>query len=126
MKRTVFIVLLLAGPAAADPEIVTVTAARLPGGTIDPAKLPGEVKSLSISELTLDRQTDVLPSLVAEELPGVSLNDEQGSPFQPDLVYRGFKASPISVILTMPCWRGAVPRSSYCAADGVDCASPRN
>jgi iron complex outermembrane receptor protein len=97
VKRTIAIALLLATPALADsPEIVTVTAVRLPGGTIDPAKLPGEVKSLSISEATLDRQTDVLPSIVAEELPGVSLNDEQGSPFQPDLVYRGFKASPIS------------------------------
>ncbi|HEY1629975.1 MAG TPA: TonB-dependent receptor [Rhizomicrobium sp.] len=88
---------LLALPAFADqPEIVTVTGMRLPGGTIDPDKLAGESQSLSISNLTLDRQTDVLPGIVQAELAGVSLSDEQGSQFQPDFVYRGFKASPIS------------------------------
>ena len=91
-----FLVLLLAAPAAAEPEIVTVTGVRLPGGTIDPEKLAGESVSLSVANLALDRQTDVLPSLVQAELPGVSLSDEQGSQFQPDFVYRGFKASPIS------------------------------
>jgi iron complex outermembrane receptor protein len=89
--------LLLATPALADgTETVTVTARHLPGGTIDPDKLAGEVDSLSVTDLTLDRTTDTLPNLVAEQLPGVSVNDEQGSQFQPDFVYRGFKASPIS------------------------------
>jgi iron complex outermembrane recepter protein len=88
---------LFATPAIADTvETVTVTATALPGGTIDPDKLPGEVQDLSVGTLTRDRQSDLLPNLVATELPGVSLNDEQGSPFQPDFVYRGFEASPIS------------------------------
>jgi outer membrane receptor protein involved in Fe transport len=88
---------LLATPAlAATPETVVVTASPLPGGTIDPDKMPGEVSSLSVSDLDRDRQQDVLPNLVATELAGVSLNDEQGSQFQPDFVYRGFEASPIS------------------------------
>jgi len=33
---------------------------------------------------------------VASQLSSVCLNDEQGSQFQPDFVYRGFEASPIS------------------------------
>jgi len=88
--------MLAALPAFAQQEVVTVTGTRLPGGTIDPDKLPGQTQSLSVSSLSKDRQTDVLPNLVAGRLPGVSLSDEQGSPLQPDFVYRGFKASPIS------------------------------
>jgi iron complex outermembrane recepter protein len=96
-KALAALMLLAASPAfAATDEVVVVTGTRLPGGTIDADKLPGESVSLSIPNLTADRQTDVLPSIVASQIPGVSLNDEQGSPFQPDLVYRGFKASPIS------------------------------
>jgi len=89
--------ILLSTSAYADTvETIVVTASPLPGGTIDADKLPGEVQSISVEDLTRDRQSDVLPNLVATELPGVSLNDEQGSPFQPDFVYRGFEASPIS------------------------------
>jgi iron complex outermembrane receptor protein len=91
------LILVLHTPAIADSvETVVVIASPLPGGTIDPDKLPGEVQSLSIESLTRARQSDMLPNLVATELPGISLNDEQGSPFQPDFVYRGFEASPIS------------------------------
>ncbi|MGH6871955.1 MAG: TonB-dependent receptor [Rhizomicrobium sp.] len=89
--------LALATPAFADQaETVVVTGSRLPGGAIDPAKLPGAFTALDVSALSQDRQSDVLPNLVTGEMPGVSVNDEQGSAFQPDLVYRGFKASPIS------------------------------
>ncbi len=97
MKVTFAICLLLATPALAQQtETVVVTGTRLPGGTIDPAKLPGAYASVDVGSRTLDRQTDVLPSIVIDSMPGVSLNDEQGSQFQPDLVYRGFEASPIS------------------------------
>lgn len=82
--------------AYAAIETVVVTASPLAAGAIDPDKFPGEVHSVSIGELDEDRQTDVLPNLLATQLPEISLNDEQGSQFQPDLVYRGFEASPIS------------------------------
>lgn len=83
-------------PAYAAIETVVVTASPLPGFTLDPDKVPGEVQTVSVSEQDIDRQADVLPNLIATQLPDVSLNDEQGSQFQPDLVYRGFEASPIS------------------------------
>ena len=76
-------------------EIVVVTA-PLPGVGIDPDKVPGEVQTLSIDDLLQDRQNSVLPDAVATQLSSVSLNDEQGSQFQPDFDYRGFEASPIS------------------------------
>jgi len=84
-----------------QPAIETVTvigATPLPGTDIDANKMPGETQTLSIPQLTLDRPQDVLPNLVASQLSSVNLNDEQGSQFQPDFVYRGFEASPISGI----------------------------
>jgi iron complex outermembrane receptor protein len=38
----------------------------------------------------------VLPKALSSRLSNVSLNDEQGGLYQPDFVYRGFEASPIS------------------------------
>ena len=95
------VALLLANPVLAQSntaiETVVVTAnAPLPGSGIDVDKIAGEVETLSMTDVTRNRQTDVLPSAVATQLSSVNLNDEQGSQFQPDLVYRGFEASPIS------------------------------
>lgn len=85
--------------ATSNVETVTVVGlAPLPGTGIDADKIAGEIQSLSVSQLTRDRQEDVLPNLVATQLSSVSLDDEQGSPFQPDFVYRGFEASPVSGI----------------------------
>ena len=78
--------------------MVVTANAPLPGGNIDADKVAGEVEVLQIGALARDRQKDVLPNAVAGQLSSVALNDEQGSQFQPDLVYRGFEASPISGI----------------------------
>lgn len=78
--------------------VVVIANAPLPGTGIDADKFPGEAQTLSVPELTQDRAQDVLPNAIATQLSGVNLNDEQGSPFQPDFVYRGFEASPIGGI----------------------------
>jgi iron complex outermembrane receptor protein len=97
------IVAAMAGPAFAQqaggedaPPIVVVAVTPLPGTSIDVDKIPGEVETLSVRDLIQERRADTLPNLVASQMADVSLNDEQGSPFQPDFVYRGFEASPIS------------------------------
>ncbi len=78
-------------------ETVVVTGnAPLPGSGIDADKIAGEVEVLSIGDATRDSPKDVLPNVVATQFSSVSVNDEQGSRFQPDFVYRGFDASPIS------------------------------
>jgi len=83
--------------AGSDVETVVVVGnAPLAGAAIDPEKLAGEIQTISVSDLTRDRQANVLPAAVASQLASVSLNSEQGSQFQPDFVYRGFEASPIS------------------------------
>jgi outer membrane receptor protein involved in Fe transport len=92
----------LPAPGLADDQsletVVVIGNAPLPGSGIDADKVPGEVQTISIPDLTRDRQTDVLANAVASQSAGVSLTDEQGSQFQPDFVYRGFEASPISGI----------------------------
>jgi iron complex outermembrane receptor protein len=78
-------------------ETVVVTAnAPLSGGEIDSDKIAGEVETVSVPDITRDRPKDVLPNAIVTQLSSVTLNNEQGSQFQPDLVYRGFEASPIS------------------------------
>jgi iron complex outermembrane receptor protein len=93
-----FLCATLSCPAgAASVETIVVTAnAPLPGSGIDADKIAGEVETLSAADLTRDRTTDVLPNAVVTRLSSVSVNDEQGSTLQPDFVYRGFDASPIS------------------------------
>src|SRR5256885_11204185 len=36
-----------------------------------------------------------LPEFMSQRLSGVNVNENQGNPFQPDLTYRGFSASPL-------------------------------
>lgn len=77
-------------------EVVVVANAPLPGLGVDADKLPGEVQTLSAPDLLHDRRSDTLPNALATQLSSVSLQNEVGSAYQPDFVYRGFEASPIS------------------------------
>ena len=70
--------------------------APLPGSGIDIDKVPANVQSLSSEQLWPDGENDLVPTAAARRLSSVNLNSEQGSQFQPDFVYRGFEASPIS------------------------------
>jgi len=79
-----------------DEGILVVADAPLPGTGIAVDAIAGEVQTFRVPALVEDRQTDVLSNLLGSQSASVSLNDEQGSPFQPDLTYRGFAASPIS------------------------------
>ena len=76
--------------------IVVVATTPLPGTSIDADKIAGEVQKLSVPQIAADRRTDVIANLVAGQLASVSLNQEQGSRFQPDFSFRGFTASPVS------------------------------
>ncbi|HKD52907.1 MAG TPA: TonB-dependent receptor [Steroidobacteraceae bacterium] len=87
----------LAAPAAeaSVPEVI-VGATPLPGSGVDIDKIPGNVQSLDAAELDPGHTSPLLPIAAARRIPSVSLNNEQGSQYQPDFVYRGFEASPIS------------------------------
>ncbi|USJ01885.1 TonB-dependent receptor [Xanthomonas prunicola] len=84
--------------AAADaPQItwldrVEVTATPIPGTTIDAAQLPYMVQSASNAELSRGRSNN-LSDLLQRRFVGVDGNDVQGSAFQNDLTFHGFRAS---------------------------------
>jgi iron complex outermembrane recepter protein len=87
-----------ATPTVTLPTVQVVGVTPLPGSGIDIDKVPANVQSLSSEQLWQDGQNDLVPTATARRLSQVNLNDEQGSQFQPDFVYRGFEASPISGI----------------------------
>lgn len=89
---------------AADPaavlapiaEVVIVGTTPMPGSGIDIDKVPSNVQTMSARDLDRPAGDQLIPGAAADRMGSVSLNDEQGSPYQPDFVYRGFAASPIS------------------------------
>lgn len=68
-------------------ETIIVTA---PGGLLD----RDETQSIGAGDIAGSGHRDLLSAL-SRSIPGVSLQEAQGNPFQPNLVYRGFTASPL-------------------------------
>jgi iron complex outermembrane recepter protein len=82
-------------PALTLPSMEVIGNTPLPGSGVDIDKVPANVQVLGTSDLQRDGEDDLLPTAAARRLSSINLNDEQGSQFQPDFVYRGFEASPI-------------------------------
>ncbi len=66
----------------------------LPGLGIEEDKLPYDVQSVNAEQL-YNSQTMNLTEFMSRNLSGVNINDIQGSPFQADITYRGFRLSGI-------------------------------
>jgi iron complex outermembrane recepter protein len=75
-------------------QTVVVTATAIPGTTIDIDKIPGNVQVLSAADLTREGSAS-LTSALNSNLSSVNINDDLDDPFQPDILYRGFEASPV-------------------------------
>jgi iron complex outermembrane recepter protein len=75
-------------------EAVVVTATAIPGTTIDIDKIPGNVQVLSAADLSREGSASLTTALNSN-LSSVNINDDLGDPFQPDILYRGFEASPV-------------------------------
>lgn len=80
-------------PLQSLQEIV-VTSTPIPGQTIDADQFPGSVQTLSAGDLTRDG-TASLTGALNSTLSSVNINDNIDDPFQPDILYRGFEASPL-------------------------------
>ncbi len=81
-------------PAAEPQRVEVIGTSPLPGQGIERDKLPYATQVLrrdAIDAAKADNTTDLL----ARRLPGVQVNDVQGSPFQGDLTFRGYRASGI-------------------------------
>jgi outer membrane receptor protein involved in Fe transport len=76
------------------PTVVVVGTTPLPGLGIAVRDVPSNVQIYTSSDLAGQRQTTATDYL--EQNPtGISSNAAQGNPFQPDISFRGFSASPL-------------------------------
>jgi len=95
------------GPDAATPggrqvettgpdnlQTIVVTATAVPGTAIDIDKIPGNVQILSTADLIREGSASLTGALNSG-LSSVNINDDLDDPFQPDILYRGFEASPV-------------------------------
>ncbi len=84
------------GPTPAKPVLaeVDVTTSPLPGTSIDSDKVPANVQTLRSSDLTREGSASLTGAL-GGQLGSVNISDDLADPFQPDLLYRGFEASPV-------------------------------
>ena len=82
-------------PAVAVPDVEVVAPTPLLGTGIDRAALPQATQVLGSGQI--DRTN--VPSLtgaILENVASASVNDTSGNPFQPDILFRGFTASPVA------------------------------
>ncbi|MFI4889334.1 MAG: TonB-dependent receptor [Steroidobacterales bacterium] len=79
---------------AALNQIVVVATTPLPGISIDADKLPGVIQSILAADLRVDGTASLVRALDAH-LASISIGDTLDDAFQPDILYRGFAASPV-------------------------------
>lgn len=81
-------------PEAANSlkEVQVVNTSPLPGIGIEKSKLPFDVQTFNSATLRQGNSLN-LSEYMTENLNGVNVNDIQGSPYQSDVTYRGFRAS---------------------------------
>ena len=75
------------------PGIEIIGTSPLPGGDIERDKVPANVTTMGPQDLDHAKSSSV-PETLLQRVPGVSINDTAVNPFQPDVQYRGFVASP--------------------------------
>jgi outer membrane cobalamin receptor len=81
-------------PATSMLSVDIVGVAPLPGLGMDRNQLPYQVQTASAREVDASAGQN-LGEFMARNLTGVNVNEISGSPFQNDITYRGFRASPV-------------------------------
>jgi len=76
------------------PPVEVIGTSPLPGQGVDRNVLPYATQTMRRARID-EAQADNLIDFMGRNLPGVQINDVQGSPFQGDLTFRGFRASPL-------------------------------
>lgn len=82
------------GLVAASLKEVVINATPLGGSGIPLDDIPGNVQLISAAQLS--RQgTASLTTALNTQISSININDNIADPFQPDILYRGFEASPV-------------------------------
>jgi outer membrane receptor protein involved in Fe transport len=79
---------------APELQTVVIEATAIPGTAVDADKIPGNVQSVTAADLAREGSANLTGALDAR-LGSVSINDTLDDPFQPDILFRGFEASPV-------------------------------
>jgi len=79
---------------APELQTVVIEATAIPGTAVDADKIPGNVQSVTAADLAREGSANLTGTLDAR-LGSVSINDTLDDPFQPDILFRGFEASPV-------------------------------
>ena len=83
-----------AAPATTVQTVTVVANTPMSGVGVDIDKLPNNIQILEASSLTRQGSASVISALNGQ-LGSVSINDNLDDPFQPDILFRGFEASPV-------------------------------
>jgi outer membrane receptor protein involved in Fe transport len=75
-------------------RVDVVAATPLAGSNLSLQEMPGPVQTASAEDLNNSGSLD-LSNFLNQRLSGVNINENQENPFQPDLNYRGYTASPL-------------------------------
>jgi len=76
------------------PPVEVVGVTPLLGSGVDRDKVPAETHVLTDQDISRNGYPKALRAL-NEDIPGVTLDSATGNPFQPNLIYHGFLASPL-------------------------------
>ena len=76
------------------PTIVVIGVTPVPGMTVPADKVPGNVQTLTSADLRQNGNSSLIDGL-STHLGSVNINDTLADAFQPDILYRGFEASPV-------------------------------
>jgi iron complex outermembrane recepter protein len=76
------------------PTIEVVGVSPVPGSEIDIEKVPSDVLTVGSAAFSHTRAPDLFQAMI-QGIPFVSPSDQSGNPFQINLDYRGFTASPV-------------------------------
>jgi outer membrane receptor protein involved in Fe transport len=81
-------------PPLSLPTVEVVGATPLLGSGVDRDRVPAETQVLTDRDISRNGYPEMLRAL-EENVPGVTLDNAAGNPFQPNLLYHGFLASPL-------------------------------
>jgi hypothetical protein len=80
--------------ATQAPAVEVVAPTPLPGLGVPKDKVPANVQTGGAEELR-NPSTMTLPDLMERSFDSVNINQSQGNPYQPDIIFRGFTGSPL-------------------------------
>ena len=83
-----------AGQAGLE-EVLVVAVTPLPGPTVDREDVAASTRVLSASDINRTGIPSLTGAILAN-VPSVTVNDAEGNAFQPDILFRGFTASPVA------------------------------